>query len=83
MSYKILRLPAVQTYRGEAKATIYLRIKQGLLTPPVKLGRASGWPENEVASINEARIAGMSDDEIRALVKELEAARTAGREMRQ
>jgi prophage regulatory protein len=78
MPITILRLPAVQSQRGEAKATVYLRIKQGLFTKPVKLGgRTSGWPETEVAVINAARIAGKSDEEIRALVKELHAARTS------
>jgi prophage regulatory protein len=34
-----------------------------------------GWPASEVAAINDARIAGHPDDEIRALVVKLEAAR--------
>jgi len=34
-----------------------------------------GWPAHEVATLNAARIAGKSDVEIRALVKDLEAAR--------
>jgi prophage regulatory protein len=36
-----------------------------------------GWPANEVAALNAARIAGKSDDEIRQLVRKLEAARKA------
>jgi prophage regulatory protein len=44
----------------------------------VRLGpRSVGWPASEVAAINTARIAGMTDDEIRALVVKLEAARKA------
>lgn len=72
------RLPAVQSHRGEAKATVYLRIKQGLLTPPIKMGRSSVWPQSEIEATNAAIIAGKSDDEIKALVKRLIAARQGG-----
>jgi hypothetical protein len=49
---------------------------QGLWTKQVKLGpRAVGWPAHEVAALNAARIAGKTDDEIRALVVKLHAAR--------
>jgi prophage regulatory protein len=42
----------------------------------VKIGaRASGWPSSEVAAINAARIAGATNEEIRALVAKLVAAR--------
>lgn len=45
---------------------------------PVRLGeRAVGWPASEVAALNAARIAGKTDQEIRALVVKLEAARKA------
>ncbi|OQX19914.1 MAG: transcriptional regulator, partial [Desulfobulbaceae bacterium A2] len=51
-------------------------ISQGLWTKPVSLGeRSVGWPDNEVTAINEARIAGKSEEEIRALVIRLETAR--------
>ena len=72
----ILRLPAVKAESGYPRSTLYLRISQGLWTKPVSLGeRAVGWPSDEVAAINAARIAGRSDEEIRALVLKLEAAR--------
>ena len=76
MSQKILRLPAVKSETGLSRSTIYLRISQGLWTKPVSLGpRAVGWPSGDSAAINAARIAGKSDDEIRALVVKLEANR--------
>ncbi|GJI89794.1 helix-turn-helix transcriptional regulator [Duganella hordei] len=76
MVNKILRLPAVKAESGSSRSTIYLRIQQGLWPKPVKLGpRSIGWPSSEVAAINAARIAGMPDDEIRALVVRLELAR--------
>lgn len=72
----ILRLPTVKAESGYSRSTIYLRIEQGLFTKPVSLGaRAVGWPAGEVAALNAARIAGKSEDEIRALVKRLEEAR--------
>lgn len=79
MSFKILRLPQVMEECGLARSTVYLRIKQGTLTKPISLGpRCVGWPETEIAAINEARIAEKSEDEIRALVAELQANRKVG-----
>jgi prophage regulatory protein len=76
MLQTIYRLPAVKYESGLSRSTIYLRIAQGLWTKPVSLGaRAVGWPSNEVAAINSARIAGKTDEEIRTLVVKLEAAR--------
>lgn len=72
----ILRLPAVKAESGYSRSTIYLRISQGLWPKPVSLGpRCVGWPAHEVAAMNAARIAGKTDDEIRALVVRLEMGR--------
>jgi prophage regulatory protein len=76
MKHKILRLPAVKSESGLSRSTIYLRISEGLWTKPVSLGpRAVGWPSDEVAALNAARIAGKTEDEIRALVSKMESAR--------
>ena len=76
MMHTILRIPAVKSESGLSRSTIYLRIAEGLWTKPVSLGaRAVGWPSDEVAAINAARIAGKTDEEVRALVAKLEAAR--------
>lgn len=76
MANTIHRLPAVISESGLSRSTIYLRISQGLWTKPVNLGpRAVGWPTGDVTAINSARIAGKTDEEIRTLVKRLEAAR--------
>ena len=78
MIQTILRLPAVLRERGRSRSAHYGDIRLGLFTRPVTIGRrAVGWPVNEVAALNAARIAGKSDDEIRALVVKLEAARKA------
>jgi prophage regulatory protein len=76
MANTISRLPTVIQETGYSRSTIYLRIAQGLWTKQVCLGpRCVGWPANEVAALNAARIAGKTDDDIRRLVVQLEAAR--------
>lgn len=76
MTNTILRLPVVLRERGRSRSAHYLDIQQGLFTRPVPIGaRAVGWPSNELAALNAARISGKSDDEIRDLVTKLELAR--------
>lgn len=78
MNYAILRLPAVLKARGRSRSTHYKDIEDGLFTHSVSLGaRSVGWPEHEVATLNEARIAGKSEAEVRSLVLRLEEARKA------
>jgi prophage regulatory protein len=73
---KIFRIPDVTTATGESRATLYSKISACLWTKPVRLGpRSIGWPESEVCALIAARIAGKTDDEIRALVARLEADR--------
>lgn len=80
MSQRILRLPAVKSESGLSRSTLYLRITQGLWTKPVSLGaRAVGWPAGEISTLNAARIAGKTDEAIRALVIQLEADRKLAR----
>ena len=76
MTKTILRLPEVLRARGRSRSSHYLDIKSGVFTRPVQLGtRSVGWPENDVATLNDARIAGKTSEEIRALVLDLERAR--------
>ncbi|MDO8679150.1 MAG: AlpA family phage regulatory protein [Acidobacteriota bacterium] len=73
---RILRRRPVQDETGYSRSTLYARVAAGLFTKPLKLGaRAVGWPAAEVAEINRARIAGLTDDDIKQLVKRLEAER--------
>ena len=77
-TFTIWRRKQVEFESGYSRSTVYLRVSQGLFTRPVSIGpRAVGWPAGEVAAINAARIAGKTDEEIRALVTHLEKARTA------
>ncbi len=72
----IHRLPSVLVKTGLGRTTLYLHIKQGLFTPPIRLGeRAVGWPASEVDAINTARIAGKTKEEIKVLVADLKVAR--------
>ena len=72
----IYRIPQVVAARGVCRTQLYTDIANGLFTKPVRLGkRCSGWPESEVKALNAARIAGKSDDAIKALVRKLEADR--------
>jgi prophage regulatory protein len=57
-------------------ASIYNAIRAGLFPVGIKIGqRARGWPADEVAAINAARIAGKSEEELKALVARLYAKR--------
>lgn len=75
----LLRMSAVRAETGHSSRTgVYNAIQAGLFTKPVKIGRrCSAWPDYEIAAINAARIAGKSDDEIRALVSNLHAKRAS------
>lgn len=75
----ILRIEAVKAETGHrSNASIYGAIRAGLWTKPVSIGpRSVGWPADEVQAINAARIAGKSDDDIKALVNRLHAKREA------
>ena len=73
----IWRLPAIKAEMGwRSDASPYNAIRDGLFTTGVAIGqRAKGWPDYEVKAIAAARIAGKSEDEIRALVRALHSQR--------
>ena len=73
----ILRIQQTKAEFGyPSHASVYANVKLGLCTTGVKIGQRSiGWPSQEIAAINHARIAGKSDDEIRQLVNRLHAKR--------
>ena len=69
---QFIRPAEMQKHTGCAHSTTYADVKAGLLPPPVKLGRrSSGWIAREVAAVQQARIAGKTEDEIRELVSQL------------
>ena len=79
MDATILRLPQVKAKTGLGRTTIYSQEASGVFPRSVSLAaRAKGWVAREVYAVLDARIAGASEDEIKALVKTLVAARTNG-----
>lgn len=80
MSRTILRTPVVIKRRGKSRSAHYADVKAGLFVKPVAIGkRARGTPDDEVDTLIAATIAGKSDDELRALVQKLEAARKSAK----
>lgn len=74
----LLKLPAVEAQFQSAKTTIYKRVKNGTLPPPIHLGeKSSAWPATELDAVLAAQIAGASDAAVRLLVKRLVGARAA------
>ena len=73
----LLRMPAVKAETGhKSHASIYNAIRAGLFVKPVPIGQRSvGWPDYEVLALNNARIAGKSEADIRELVNRLHAKR--------
>jgi prophage regulatory protein len=76
----------VAARRGRSRSQIYVDIRRGVMPPPLpaRPGRkASVWPAYEIDAINRAEIAGSSDDEIRALVRQLIQQSGAGHSQQQ
>ncbi len=73
----ILRICGVTANTGyRSKTSVYNAVQAGLLTKPVAIGmRSVGWPDYEVEAVTAARVAGLTDDAIRALVNKLHAQR--------
>lgn len=74
--YTLKRAKDARAQFGIAQSTFYDWQAAGLMTPGIQLGRRSvAWPAHELDAIAAARIAGQSENEIRALVGDLVAAR--------
>lgn len=72
----LCRKPLVEQAMGKSSSTLYRDIQKGVLTKPVSIGGDRvAWPANEIQAINQARIAGKSDADIKLLVIELEGLR--------
>ena len=76
MDIRMLRLSDVLAKTGLSRTGIYDDAAIGLFTKPVKIGaRAAAWPAHEVDAVLRARVSGKSEEQLRALVKSLHAAR--------
>lgn len=71
MTLRLLPLAEVESKTGSKKSRLYNRIAAGLFPPPIKFGKSSLWPSNEVDALIVATIRGASDDEIRRIVARL------------
>lgn len=75
---RFIRPAKVDTLFDFTRSTRYVHIGDGLLPPPMELGKGhKGFLESEILAVQRARIAGSTDDQVRALVKELVEKRTA------
>lgn len=73
---RILPPDEVVQRRRKGRTLLYLDIKQGLWTKPVRVTKKlTGWPEAECDALINATIAGKSEGDIRDLVSRLEAER--------
>ena len=74
--FTIWRGPRVTEEIGFSRSTILRRTKLGLMPTPIALSRRSvGWVAQEIGSISAALIRGANEDELRQLVRQLEARR--------
>ena len=73
---RMIRLPGVKVETTKARSTVYKEMNEGLFPRPVKISeRSVAWLTSDIAALNEARICGKSDGEIRDLVTRLHNAR--------
>jgi len=76
---QFLRRTEVAKRFSIVESTSYLWQYEGFIVKPVLIGmRRVGFPKHEIDAIFEARMQGATSDEIRALVKRLEASRAFG-----
>jgi prophage regulatory protein len=69
---RILRKPDVLILTNLSKSTLYNRIKEHLMPPPISLGaRAVGFIASEIEAVIQAMVAEQSPEQIKALVQEL------------
>lgn len=63
---------------GLKKSAGYKRVTEGLLPPPIKIGkRAAGWPKHEIDTIVTLMVSGASEEEIRTCVTKMVTLRKA------
>lgn len=79
---RLYRMDEIMQMAGfKTKQTVYNWMREGIFPRQFKWGeRAVRWPANEVHAVMNARRAGKTTEEIRALVRQLYAERTAGAE---
>jgi prophage regulatory protein len=77
--FRILRRPEVLELTGWSKSTLYNRIKDGLIPPPISLGlRSIGFNSLEIYSTLDALCQEQSPEQIKTLVSDLVLQRKNG-----
>jgi prophage regulatory protein len=77
---RILRKPEVIALIPLSKSSFYNRVRDGLMPPSISLGaRAVGFISSEIHAVLDAMCQEQSPEQIKALVKELIANRTANK----
>jgi prophage regulatory protein len=71
----LVPLAGVKQITGYGRSAIYQAMQAQLLTRPIKVGRASRWPEEELLALREAMLRGDDEGARRALVRQLQARR--------
>lgn len=75
---RLISAREAQAATRKSNSQWYLEISQGTIPEGVRIGKNSvAWPDHEIKAINQARIAGYTDDQIRELVKTLMERRKA------
>lgn len=73
-----IRMPRTKQKTGLSHGGVYLHMQQGTLPSSIRIGeKAVAWIESEIDAVIKARIERRTDDEVRDLVKKLEADRAA------
>lgn len=80
---RLYRIDEIMQLAGfKTKQTVYNWMRDEIFPRQFKWGeRAVRWPANEVHAVIDARRAGKTTEEIRALVRQLHAERTGGAEV--
>lgn len=74
----LIRPDTAMARLGTARTQFYEAVRNGLMVRPIKVGsRATAFPDHELNTIERARIAGLSDAELRRVVDDLHAQRRA------
>ena len=73
----LLTTKATCSRSGLSRTGLYRKLNEGRFPQPAKIGNLNYWGEHEVNEINRAVLAGKTDEEIKKIVRKIEAARVA------
>ena len=72
MDFQLVRIKTALKLTGDSCTTFHEKIRDELYPKPVKLGkRSSAWPLAELETVVKARIAGKTEGQIRAIVRQI------------